>query len=319
MEKIFVLTFIFLLAGCGQTANNTTETVNTATEATNMEPSPTNTKPQQSYNWSRENIGPYNDKISYTTGKDLLNWTDSQVILAEHASVPGAIIKGGVISLYFVDVSQDGLPEQIGLLRSEDNGKTWSDKLIVIIEGLADKVPVDPSPLILDDGRVRLYYYDINERPSPLNSVAENKIYSAISEDGLKFVQEEGVRFARKGIFDPDVNKYGDTWTMYTGAVEQNQVIYATSTDGLSFTEKGVAFEGGAVPDVFLKNKTYYLYTAGINIATSTDGAQFTATKNSFRSQVSPLTADPSVIELPDHSYMMFYKTKTDQPSEAKK
>ena len=36
MKKIFTLTFILLLAGCGQTANNTTETVNTATEATKV-------------------------------------------------------------------------------------------------------------------------------------------------------------------------------------------------------------------------------------------------------------------------------------------
>lgn len=259
------------------------------------------------YNWSTMSEGPYQDKISYATSNDLLNWTDSKKILVEHASVPGAVYKDGIIYVYFVDVSENGKPEQIGLIRSSDNGKNWSQKTIVTFEGIGDKVPVDPAPFLLPDGRLRLYYFDISVRDNPS---FPNKIYSAISQDGLRFVQEEGIRFVKQGIFDPDVIKVGDTWRLYVGDVEKNLVFSATSQDGLNFNEEGLAYQAGAVPDVFYENNKFYLYTAGINIITSNDGTHFGPPTGSFHSGLGPVTADPSVVKLNDGTYMMFYKTK---------
>jgi hypothetical protein len=253
--------------------------------------------------------GPYRDKVSFATSIDLLNWTDSGMILANHASVPGAIYKDGTIYVYFVDVSEDGKPEQLGLIRSEDNGTTWSSKEYVIFNGIGNKVPVDPAPFLLDNESIRLYYFDINEQRISPNPEATNKIYSAISTDGIHFAQEDGVRFERKGIFDPDVIKVNNTWRMYVGDIAGNMVISAVSSDGLSFTEEGTAFDGGAVPDVFFKNNIYYLYTAGIDISNSQNGASFTKTSYSFR-LLEKITADPSVIELDNGTYVMLYKTK---------
>ncbi|MDD5567393.1 MAG: hypothetical protein PHH01_04330, partial [Patescibacteria group bacterium] len=137
-----------------------------------------------------------------------------------------------------------------------------------------------------------------------------NKIYSAISSDGLSFTQEAGVRFEHQGVFDPDVELVNGTWYMYTGDVETNQVIVATSTDGLTFTEKGVAYSGGAVPDVWQEDGKWYLYLAGISLATSTDGLTFTATSTRFNDPEYQVTADPSVVKLANRSYLMFYKVK---------
>ncbi len=97
----------------------------------------------QEYMWSTMTQGPYKDKVSFANSTDLLNWTDSGVILANHASVPGAIYKDNTIYVYFVDVSEDGKPEQIGLIHSTDKGQTWSSKEYVIFNGIEDKVPVD--------------------------------------------------------------------------------------------------------------------------------------------------------------------------------
>jgi hypothetical protein len=263
----------------------------------------------QEYIWSEMTEGPYRDKVSFATSTDLLNWTDSGLILANHASVPGAVYKNNTIYVYFVDVSEDGKPEQIGLIRSTDNGSTWSSKEYVTFDGIGEKVPVDPAPFLLSDGRIRLYYFDINEQRISQNQEATNKIYSAISTDGINFVQEDGVRFERKGIFDPDVIEVNDRWRLYVGDIEGNEVISAVSSDGLSFTEEGTALDGGAVPDVFFKNDIYYLYTAGIDISTSQNGASFTKTLYSFRLQ-GKVTADPSVIELDDGTYIMLYKTQ---------
>ena len=142
-----VMVLAVLLAGC--TENNQTSNGG-------------DIKDNEQYNWSTMNEGPYRDKVAYATSNDLFNWTDSGVILAEHASVPGAVYKDGVIYVYFVDVSVDGIPERTGLIRSEDDGQTWSDIEYVVYEGIDDRVPVDPCPFLLEDSSIRLYYYDIN-------------------------------------------------------------------------------------------------------------------------------------------------------------
>lgn len=262
----------------------------------------------EDYFWSKLEKGPYQDpyrdKISFAVSKDLLNWVDSKKILAEHASVPGAVYKDGVIYVYFVDFSTDGIPEQLALIKSNDLGKTWSEKKIIKIQGVGGKIPVDPAPLLLKDGRIRLYYYDISNRGR-----GENNFYSVISEDGENFIQEEGVRFSHVDIMDPDVIKVGDVWRMYAGDAKRNRVITAVSSNGINFQEDGIAFEGGAVPNVFYKDGIYYLYTAGIDISKSDDGKYFYTTGYTFYSNLGKATADPSVIQAED-LYIMFYKFK---------
>ncbi len=259
----------------------------------------------QQYSWSAMKEGPYRDKISYALSSDLINWTDSEQVLAEHASVPGAIIKDDTIYVYYVDVSQECYPEKLDIIMSSDDGQSWSSPVTVYIKGLGTKVAVDPSPYLLEDGRIRLYYFDINGDKNPK---ANFKIYSAVSEDGMNFIEEEGVRFSNPGTLDPDVIKVGDAWKLYTGSVENSSTVLATSSDGLNFTYEGVAFSGGAVPDVFYKDGTYYLYTAGIDIATSKDGVNFTKTDGHFQSKIGVITADPSVVELSNGTYLMMYK-----------
>ena len=303
-KELLIVGVIFVLLAVGLSGcTNTNQTSDNEDKENGKEP-------EQEYIWSEMTEGPYRDKVSFATSTDLLNWNDSKKILAEHASVPGAIYKNDTIYVYFVDVSEDGKPEQLGLIRSTDNGQTWSSKEYVVFDGIEEKVPVDPAPFLLSDGRIRLYYFDINEQRISPNQEATNKIYSAISTDGIHFVQDDGIRFERKGIFDPDAVEVNGTWRLYVGDIEGNEVISAVSSDGLSFTEEGTAFSGGAVPDVFFKDGTYYLYTAGIDISTSQNGANFSKTPYSFRSQQSMVTADPSVIQMDGGTYMMLYKTK---------
>ncbi|MBI5037639.1 MAG: exo-alpha-sialidase [Candidatus Kerfeldbacteria bacterium] len=311
-KKILLLGIIvclaFIVSACTKTTNNNNNTATTNTKTSNQQAADPN-----QYNWSGMNQGPYRDKISFATGSTLTSWTPSGKILAEHASVPGAVIKDGTIYVYFVDVTTDGVKEQLGMVKSTDNGQTWSERQLLTITGLGDKATADPAPVLLADGRIRLFYFDINESRinRPANGIEPtNKIYSAISYDGVNFTQEDGIRFERRGIFDPDVEKVGDTWYLYGGDVEGNKVIVATSTDGLTFTERGVAFTGGAVPDVWHENDQWYLYTAGISIATSTDGLTFTPAGIRFEDRdLGNITADPSVIKLSEGSYLMLFKS----------
>jgi len=256
------------------------------------------------FNWSQMEQGPYHDRVSFATGATLTDWTDSEKILAEHASVPDVLVKDATLYVYFVDVSQNGKPEQIGLLRSVDYGQTWEEKVFATIQGLGDKVAVDPAPMLLEDGRIRLYYFDIGSTKT--QGTENNTIYSAISSDGINFTQETGFRFRKADIFDPDVVKIGDTWRMYVGTGNQ-QVLTAISQDGLTFTYEGVALNGGAIPNVVYENGTYYLFTGGIEISTSSDGETFTETGKRFDS--GGPTNDPGVAKLSDGTYFMVYKT----------
>lgn len=265
-------------------------------------------KDPSQYNWSTMDQGPYKDSIGYAMGANPTTWFDSKIILAEHASVPDAILKNGVIHVYFVDVSEDGKPEQIGHIQSSDNGKTWSKKTILTISGLGDKVAVDPNPYLLPDGKIRLYYFDISKTRT--EGTENNSIYSAISADGINFTEEEGVRFKYKGIYDPSVIKVGDAWRLYVGT-DENNVLSATSADGLNFVYEGVALSGGSIPKVIYTDDLYYLYTGGIQISTSSDGKIFKKTMDRF--DIGGLTADPGVIKLADGTYFMVYKTKIDK------
>lgn len=256
------------------------------------------------YNWSTMSQGPYRDRISFATGKSLTSWTNSGKILAEHASVPEVIVKDGTIYAYFVDVSEDGKAEQIGMISSSDKGSTWSSKQVINISGLGDKVAVDPDPYLLSDGRIRLYYFDISK--TKIEGTKNNTIYSALSDDGVNFIEEQGSRFKYADIFDPEVIFDGKTWRMYVGTSDQ-KVLSATSSDGLSFTYEGVALTGGAIPNVVLENGTYYMFTGGIDISTSKDGKTFSKTSNRFDS--GRLTADPGVVKLGENNYFMIYKT----------
>lgn len=266
----------------------------------------------KNYDWSTMAQGPYQDSVYYTTSSSLTDWPSTEgTALQEHASVPDVIAKDGVLYAYYVDVTEDGKPEQIGVRTSSDNGASWGQKKYVVFQNARNRVPVDPAPYLLPDGKIRLYYLDIAEVQAGKN--ASHKIYSAISSDGVTFTQEDGARFTYDKIFDPDVVNVDGSWRMYVGT-HDNKVLSTTSSDGLSFSYEGVAYSGGAIPNVIYENKTYYLFTGGIDISSSKDGKTFTKLNKRF--SPAGLTADPGVTKLSDGRYLMVYKTKSasDQP-----
>lgn len=267
--------------------------------------------PTGQFDWSGQTQGPYRDSVGFATSTDLLNWTDSGLTLAEHASVPEMIVKNGELWVYYVDISQDGVAEQLQLIRSADQGKTWSAPTAITLSGACDKVAVDPDPYLLPDGSVRLYFFDINVRAQK-SETAPNSIYSAISTDGVNFVLDEGVRLTAANIFDPEVVKTDVGYRLYVGQYEgqSNTVIAADSTDGLSFGETTLVYDEGGVPGVIRDGDRYLLYTVGITISSSADGLDFSERVGSFRSDMGMLTADPGVAQIAPGLYGMVYKYK---------
>ncbi len=284
---------------------------------------------EREYNWASSDI--YCDFVAYATSNDFKTWTDGS-ILSEHASVPDAVIKEDMIYLYFVDISDDTAPEQISVMVRHVNGdnNVWSSKQTVVFEGIGDIVPVDPAPILLESGIIRLYYYDIHER----NCYPEetHKIYYADSEDGYTFTANNTSVFRADSIMDPKAIRFNGYWRMYVGQRDTKTILSATSNNsGETFTLEGTAFSNGTVPSVMFnkRDNNFYLYhvipgTGGIigMAKTSTSrakdiesifdkGSNFKATSYTFKTELGTgLTADPGIIKTDDNSYIMFFKGK---------
>ena len=101
-----------------------------------------------------------------------------------------------------------------------------------------------PRLIYLEDGRSRLYFHRYTH---PLNYEinAGNHIISAISNDGLGFSIEEGIRIAQEtaretfSVYAPEVIRHGDGgYRMYYAAWTRDVpggIFTATSSDGLTW------------------------------------------------------------------------------------
>lgn len=178
-----------------------------------------------------------------------------------------------------------------------------------------------PSIHRLEDGRFRMYYG------------GPGGILSAISDDGLTFTREPGVRVPSGSMgtseaiaTDPSVVVLKDGWVRlyYKGATGPggpgqsiHSVFSAVSTDGLSFEKEGIRIDSQQTPDrgwasvpeaVVLPDgrvRIYYVSDGldvkhGIVSAISEDGLSFTR-----EGPVLTGFVDPAIIRLADGTYLM--------------
>ena len=131
----------------------------------------------------------------------------------------------------------------------------------------------------------RLYFHRTHYPPRP-EPFAGNVIISAVSSDGLRFTEEEGVRISQEtdressSVYAPEVILLADgTYRMYYAAWNvtiRGGVLSATSPDGLFWT----------------KDRTVLL-----DLGTGTDPD-------------SNMVSEPCVIDLDDGRFRMFYEAK---------
>lgn len=259
----------------------------------------------------RPQAGPYLHKIYSAASADGLTWSFDNRLLLDHASVPAAIVTPeGKLRIYYVDASQ--APENTNCAESSDGGLTFTVLGCTIANRANDKA-LDPSIVLLPDGRYRLYYYASLQNP---NTSDKHSIYSAISSDGIHFTQEQEV-FSRDGLVDPDVFQVGNEWLMYVFSLKEGATIIARSRDGLNFEYVGPLglSNWGTTAPVKLDDGRWRLYafdqrgnqTVGSFI--SSDGLNWMQEAGvRFSAPAGWQVTDPFVVRLPDHTWKMVMK-----------
>jgi hypothetical protein len=260
--------------------------------------------------------GPWYHTVRSAASSDGLSFRDERgADLVLHASVPSAIRLGdGALVVYFVDFSS-GSPERLGCVISQDGGRTyrWGG---CAITGLKSVKAVDPCPVLLEDGRVRLYYYASGDN---VDAAGPHPVHSAISTDGIHFAYE-ATTFVADGLVDPDVFWTGSQWVMHVFSLSVGGTVVATSPDGLAFTQRGILQPRGygVTKPVRLSDRTFRMYAfaqpdaASFVSLRSSDGLAWTMEPGTrFTAAAGTQVTDPFVIARGDGTWLMVYKKQT--------
>lgn len=265
-----------------------------------------------------------NHELHFATSPDGLTWTTDGVALRGHTSVPEVVYWQDKLWIYGVEGDFDptlGEKERFVVLEQTADG--WAEQYITLDVEFEGNL-ADPDAVVLDDGRLRLYFFDFSvmRNPSPntddLSDRPSGYFYSMVTEDGINFVMEAGTRLeTRPPATDPDVVRVGDTWWLY-GSSNGTSLI-ARSTDGLSFETVGektgtvtgtVVLDGGIL-------RQYYLDQGQIVIDESTDGLTWTR----MDVETGLRGGSPGLTQLPDGSWVMVYNidssSRTPRPDAA--
>jgi hypothetical protein len=200
----------------------------------------------------------------------------------------------------------------LGVLRSTDQGATWTSLGNACLHGSSHLLSADPTPLMIN-GSIVLYFLDLKTLTNDPSTATQRIIYRATSVDGVNFDQVQPVYSQNRDVVDPFVLAMSDgTFRMYM-ASDPEGIISATSSDGLVFNrEDGVRSRAGGMPGaLLLPDGRVRLFLAGNGIASqiSGDGLTFTP-EDGLRipGPANSIVDNPEPIRLADGSYLMLYQ-----------
>jgi hypothetical protein len=133
--------------------------------------------------------------------------------------------------------TREPVPGRMAIIRSIDDGRTWSEPSPLNIESLpAGALPISATLTTLSDGAIRLYFVAQPLADASKVDGAIDGLQSAISRDvGRSFSYEVGQRLPRASLgspaLAPSVARMGSSF------VAVGSGIVARSTDGLAFDQ----------------------------------------------------------------------------------
>ena len=222
----------------------------------------------------------------------------------------------GVSASAAVTVSGGGLT--IGMYSASSTSGPWT-RTAVTVSGSDAVSLVDPSPILMSDGSVLLYYlmnYQSSGDPAAAQPNNQWKIGVASSTDN-------GVSFTHRGVVATFTQSSTDPFPLKLTngqirlLVSQGQTVVsvtASDTTGLVFSgtqDAGSRSVSGGIPGALRIGATYYLYTCGtsIRVSTGTDGLTFSGSVSAVTAS-SGIVCDPSPIDAGGGTYLMAYKKR---------
>jgi len=251
--------------------------------------------------------GPWNRDLDMATSVDGVRFSRTKRFV-ERGGVPciARIGKGQLMAVFqWFPLDKRERFDKIAMVISEDDGDTWTLPQTVAFDGMPDYLyrQFDPTLVVLEDGRLRLYFTSENQ------NTRTTVICSAISEDGSRFVFEEGMRFTveDENIVDCAVAHIGDRWHIYCPVPRHDGNAYhAVSEDGLAFqrtNDLSVPGTGQWIGNVIVvgdKLRFYGSGRGGIWLATSKDGLQWV-----LSGRTGMMGGDPGVVRTASGRYLM--------------
>lgn len=245
---------------------------------------------------ARDPDGPWkNDVHVYRTKAD---GTAEEIASFPRAGVPTLTrLQDGRLMAAFQSFPADDQKhfDRVAVCFSSDEGRTWTKAEPIVVDGMEEGLmrPFDPTLVALPDGKVRVYFTSNRHHDF---GVSRPEIYSAISQNGVHYTFEPGVRFGIEGrvvidcavvlhqgvfhLYAPDNGSTADFHQIQSRRQEPptRAGYHATSEDGLTFTRAAdVRFDedarwlGNAQSDGQVI--TFFGSGRGIFTATSTDGS----------------------------------------------
>jgi hypothetical protein len=180
--------------------------------------------------------GPWNNDLLVAESDDGLHFGPGRPFV-ERAGVPTLVrdARGRLLAAFqwFPFDDRDAF-DRVAVSTSGDDGAIWSAPRAAGFPGLPGdwSRPFDPTLALLEGGRVRMYFSALSRgERNPFTA-------SAVSEDGVRFVFEPGVRFTVPGkpVIDCAVARLGKTWHYFAPVQDgRGKAYHAVSEDGLEF------------------------------------------------------------------------------------
>ena len=256
------------------------------------------------------------DETWITSSVDGVVW-QKPIQLDSAASVPEilALPDGSLLAIWcsFKD-KPARFQEKLATARLPKGATEWILEGPKIIPGAMESniTFVDPDLVLLPDGRIRLYAFNIQ------TDTVTHTIVSAISSDnGQTFTIEDGIRFETRQMWDPNVVILPDgTYRMYYNG--QDAIRSASSSDGLTFTaDPGDRWVKGAIPGALVEGDTIWLYGCekGISRKSSSDGLTFSASEQlKIVAPTGGFFCDPSITKAQDKYWLILKMGKAKAP-----
>ncbi len=277
----------------------------------------------------RSQDGPWWHSIYRAESDDGLTWEDLGGPVWEQGSVAEVFTDSdGTLYMLLVDGDLDRFVERamandsvfqdrglvgiggLTMLESRDGGQSFTETNDLLITGNPGGYLVDPDVVALPGGGYQLLYFGVSLPDMPDDAVdpfmaSVHRAYLARSQDDLATWEHWSVALDDASFVDPcHMLQEDGTWRMFWSGIHQ-----AISSDGIVYErqQEDLPIDGGA-PDLVQTGEDLRMYFSGWSGGVFL--AQFEGDDDWSISQ-QPVVQEggfPSVVQMPDGSWQMFYQ-----------